>query len=134
MGRLSALAAPPSVELISAEPRRQPTFIDVFAGCRGLSLGLMAAGWKGLFAIERDRHAVKTLQANFATKGSKHAFEWPTWLPKQAHDIKLLLKKYPAGPARPAKCNSQIMFRMWSRWTSLQSLTPNNPPAAYPEV
>ena len=30
-----------------------PVFIDTFAGCGGLSLGLMRAGWKGLFAIEK---------------------------------------------------------------------------------
>jgi DNA (cytosine-5)-methyltransferase 1 len=29
------------------------TYIDLFAGCGGLSLGLHLAGWKGLFAIEK---------------------------------------------------------------------------------
>ena len=40
------------------------TFADLFAGCGGLSLGLMAAGWKGLFAVERDRLAFETLKHN----------------------------------------------------------------------
>src|SRR5262245_31069538 len=35
------------------------TFIDLFAGCGGFSLGLMQAGWKGLFAVERDSDAFK---------------------------------------------------------------------------
>ena len=33
---------------------KQPTYIDLFAGCGGLSLGLHNAGWKGLFAIEKQ--------------------------------------------------------------------------------
>jgi len=30
------------------------TYIDLFAGCGGLSLGLNQSGWKGLFAIEKS--------------------------------------------------------------------------------
>ncbi len=39
--------------------------IDLFAGCGGLSLGLREAGWKGVFAIERDPMAFETLSQNF---------------------------------------------------------------------
>ena len=28
-------------------------YIDIFAGCGGLSTGLLSAGWTGLFAIEK---------------------------------------------------------------------------------
>ena len=28
-------------------------YIDIFAGCGGLSTGLLNAGWTGLFAIEK---------------------------------------------------------------------------------
>ena len=32
-------------------------YIDIFAGCGGLSTGLLNAGWKGLFAIEKNADA-----------------------------------------------------------------------------
>lgn len=69
-----------------------PTFIDVFAGCGGLSLGLIRAGWKGVFAIERDKNAFETLAANLL--GDSSQFKWPGWLPQTAHDAVEFLEKY----------------------------------------
>jgi len=68
------------------------TYIDIFAGCGGLSLGLYNSGWKGLFAIEKSPQAFDTLSHNLMEK-KKH-FEWPDWLPKQALDIKEVIKNY----------------------------------------
>jgi DNA (cytosine-5)-methyltransferase 1 len=62
-----------------------PSYIDIFAGCGGLSLGLHNAGWKGLFAIEKNGMAFKTLKHNLIDK-RKH-FKWPSWLPIENHDI-----------------------------------------------
>ncbi len=31
-----------------------PVVIDLFSGCGGLSLGLHKAGWRGLFAVEKN--------------------------------------------------------------------------------
>src|SRR5438132_326993 len=73
-----------------------PTFIDVFAGVGGLSLGLMKAGWKGLFAIEKSPMAFQTLQYNLIDKGDEYCFAWPTWLPKKPTDIQAFLKEYHA--------------------------------------
>ncbi|MFC0774275.1 DNA cytosine methyltransferase [Terrimonas alba] len=56
----------------------KPVYIDLFAGCGGLSLGLHNAGWKGLFAIEKSEDAFKTLKHNLIDK--KRHFEWPIWL------------------------------------------------------
>ncbi len=71
---------------------RQPTVIDLFAGCGGLSLGLHLAGWKGLFAVEKSPHAFETLKYNLIDK--LNHFEWPAWLTQEAHDINELLKNY----------------------------------------
>jgi len=69
-----------------SSPVAPPTFIDLFSGCGGLSLGLMKAGWKGLFAIERDTHAFKTLSTNLI-EGTRFRYDWPEWLPKSANSI-----------------------------------------------
>lgn len=56
-------------------------FIDLFAGCGGLSLGLKNAGWRGLFAIERTPDAFETLKHNLIDKEIVPSFQWPSWLP-----------------------------------------------------
>lgn len=58
-------------------------FIDVFAGCGGLSLGLLKAGCEGVAAIEKNPMAFKTLQHNLID-GDRYRFKWPQWLPKEA--------------------------------------------------
>ena len=69
------------------------SYIDVFAGCGGLSLGLHAAGWEGLFAIERDPMAFETLSKNMLESGSPYQsfHDWPDWLPQTNIDIDDLL-------------------------------------------
>lgn len=68
------------------------TYIDLFAGCGGLSLGLNRSNWKGLFAIEKSPHAFQTLEFNLIQKINH--FDWPKWLPKQAHDINSVIRDY----------------------------------------
>lgn len=70
------------------------TFIDIFAGCGGLSLGLMQAGWNGVFAIEHDINAFKTLHDNLVADGSKKKFIWPDWLPTTTHSVSDILQNY----------------------------------------
>jgi DNA (cytosine-5)-methyltransferase 1 len=69
-------------------------FIDVFAGCGGLSLGLMQAGWTGLFAVERDINAFQTLYYNLIAPNSRYRFLWPTWLPESPLSVTDILIKY----------------------------------------
>lgn len=69
------------------------TFADVFAGCGGLSLGLISAGWQGCFAIEKNTNAFETLRTNLVD-GQRGDFNWPKWLPKEAISTADLLKVY----------------------------------------
>ncbi|MCA6364960.1 MAG: DNA cytosine methyltransferase [Bacteroidetes bacterium] len=68
------------------------TYIDLFAGCGGLSLGLHNAGWKGLFAIEKSPDAFKTLKHNLIDQ-KKH-FTWCDWLPQTNLEINEVIKNY----------------------------------------
>lgn len=70
------------------------TFIDAFAGCGGLSLGLMQAGLVGRFAIERDAFAFATLKKNLLAEGAPHKYTWPGWLPRKPIGIDDLLSRY----------------------------------------
>jgi DNA (cytosine-5)-methyltransferase 1 len=72
-----------------------PKCVDVYAGCGGLSWGLMRSGWDGLFAIEKDAFAFATLQRNLIER-NKH-FRWPEWIPIGPHDINDVLSNYEAN-------------------------------------
>jgi DNA (cytosine-5)-methyltransferase 1 len=65
-------------------------YIDIFAGCGGLSLGLHQAGLKGLFAVEQSTDAFHTLKHNLID--TKPHFDWPTWLAMENWDIDSLLE------------------------------------------
>ena len=67
-------------------------YIDIFAGCGGLSLGLHNAGWKGVFAIEKNEDAFSTLKYNLINQLGH--FEWVDWLEEENHDINEVLKKH----------------------------------------
>lgn len=72
--------------------KKKHTYIDLFAGCGGLSLGLLNAGWKGIFAIEKSIDAFRTLEHNLVKK--KQHFQWPKWLPLENHNIDHVLSRY----------------------------------------
>lgn len=67
-------------------------YIDIFAGCGGLSLGLYNAGWEGLFAVEKSRDAFATLKYNLVDK--RRHFKWNEWLPQTEHDINEVIRLY----------------------------------------
>lgn len=72
----------------------QKRFIDLFAGCGGLSLGLVNAGWKGVFAIEKTPDAFETLKHNLIDKDIVSSFDWPQWLPCEATITSNLIENY----------------------------------------
>jgi len=69
------------------------TYIDLFSGCGGFSLGLGNAGWEGVFAVEKDSMAFDTFKHNLIDGKYGH-FNWPEWLPKKETTIQTLLKDY----------------------------------------
>jgi len=72
---------------------KKRTYIDLFAGCGGLSLGLFNSGcWKGILAVEKSPDAFQTLSHNLIN--TKQHFNWPNWFPKTNHDINEVLKNY----------------------------------------
>ncbi|MEO9517345.1 MAG: DNA cytosine methyltransferase [Paracoccaceae bacterium] len=73
---------------------KQPQYIDLFAGCGGLSLGLKRAGWQGVFAIEKSEDAFNTLKHNLIDRDVAGKFDWPEWLPCEAHTTSNLIANY----------------------------------------
>jgi DNA (cytosine-5)-methyltransferase 1 len=77
-------------------------FIDLFAGCGGLSLGASRAGFSGKLAIEYQENAFKTLQHNLINskrdekryKSGVLSFDWPEEIEQKNHDINLFLKEH----------------------------------------
>ncbi|MGO7043308.1 DNA cytosine methyltransferase [Rhizobium acaciae] len=73
---------------------KSPVFIDIFAGCGGLSLGLMQSGWTGLFAVEHDKNAFETLSHNLVEERARYHFDWPEWFPKAPASVFDVLTHY----------------------------------------
>ena len=63
------------------------TFVDLFAGCGGFSLGLSDVGGTGLIAIEKSESAFDSLARNLGPKGHKPTFVWPSWFNVEAAEI-----------------------------------------------
>lgn len=87
-----------SMVTLNSRSNARRAFIDLFAGCGGLSLGLMRAGWQGLFAVERSPDAFKTLSHNLIDDEvhiqSKPRFNWPNWLEKKPYEIREFINSY----------------------------------------
>ena len=67
--------------------------IDLFAGCGGLSLGLHAAGFDCIFAIEAHEDAFDTYRTNLLDTGLAGT-GWPDWLELGTVDILSFSKKH----------------------------------------
>lgn len=67
-------------------------YIDLFAGCGGLSLGLHKAGLQGIFAVEKNEDAFATLKYNLIEQ--RDHFSWPEWLELKNWDINELIEMH----------------------------------------
>ena len=76
-----SFGSPPSKA--EAKPYSKRTFIDLFAGAGGLSLGLMSSGWHGILAVEKNAMAFETLNHNLIDGTHGFTYEWPEWFPKR---------------------------------------------------
>jgi len=80
---------------VAMQDKNNPTFVDLFSGCGGLSLGLFAAGWHGIFAVEKSADAFKTLNHNLCSHlTGKYQFDWPEWLPVAPITVSELIAQY----------------------------------------
>src|ERR1700761_2344545 len=79
---------------MTRESRQKPTFIDLFSGCGGISLGLTAAGFEGLFAIEKAAEAFSTFKAKLLDGPWGSRFNWPRWLEQKHIDIDDFITKH----------------------------------------
>lgn len=58
------------------------TYVDLFAGCGGLSLGLESVGLELTLAVEKSPMAAQTLYRNVVSPGASHA-EWQNHLTRE---------------------------------------------------
>lgn len=79
--------------MMQSKRSKPKTYIDFFAGCGGLSLGLGQAGWEGVFAIEKDPMAFTSFEKNLVAPGAPHRHfkNWPEWLTCGPHAIEDIL-------------------------------------------
>jgi len=68
-------------------------FIDLFAGCGGLSLGLMAAGFDCHLAVEAHEDAFGTYRRNLIDKAPR-GHSWPDWLNVGPQDVLQLVANH----------------------------------------
>ncbi len=72
----------------------QKTYIDLFAGAGGTSLGFFWEGWNGVFAVEKDKMAFDTFHHNFIKEEAPFSEfkDWPIEIPKAPLNVEELLE------------------------------------------
>lgn len=76
--------------------RKKFTFIDLFSGCGGLSLGLLQAGWVGILGVEKSHDAFQTFRKNLVSGPTRDgiSFGWPREFPVRAMTIEDLITDF----------------------------------------
>jgi len=86
------------VDVASLQP---PTFIDLFCGCGGFSLGFLMAGWRGLVAVDDGLAALTTYWVNLCDESSRWVgptAERDRILGREAKRVREAKARWPDGP------------------------------------
>jgi DNA (cytosine-5)-methyltransferase 1 len=80
--------------------KKEITFIDLFAGCGGLSLGALKAGFSGILSVERQKNAFDTFKHNLIDNTSLNSyglkgFIWPRSVEKKEYEINEFIDNNP---------------------------------------
>lgn len=80
--------------------KKEITFIDLFAGCGGLSLGALKAGYSGILSVERQQNAFNTFRYNLIdnsqlTNYGLKSFNWPKSVEKKEYEINEFIENNP---------------------------------------
>lgn len=54
----------------------------------------MKAGWEGIFAVEKDKHAFESLSQNLIHGAAGYKYNWPAWVPKSQLTINSFIKQH----------------------------------------
>ena len=65
----------------------QPTFIDLFSGCGGFSIGLEQAGLKCLAAVDNNKHAINTFRENHSKDSVALVKDMTLFQPKELAEL-----------------------------------------------
>jgi DNA (cytosine-5)-methyltransferase 1 len=77
---------------------REPTYVDLFSGCGGLSLGFRKAGFKSLIAVDWDSAAVHCYNDNLRAGSYAGAVQADLGAFRTHADVAAFLDQYGIGP------------------------------------
>ena len=109
---------------------QKPTFIDLFSGCGGLACGLRQAGLESAWAVEVDRDAAATYEANFGHDvycGPIESIETIDQIPERARHADVIVGGPPCqgfsplGRFSPRDAHAQ-MNELWQHFMRIVDL------------
>jgi len=75
----------------AGEQRKAPTFVDLFCGAGGLTLGFCQAGGKPLAAIDKDHQSVTTYREMFPICKEVHTGDITEWQPTFSQSVDVVV-------------------------------------------
>ena len=77
----------------------KPTFIDLFSGCGGLSLGFLQAGYRCLLAVDQDPKSVHCYNLNLKGDSDRGAVQEDLSRLSSTDDVRAFLSRHGVEPA-----------------------------------